>query len=143
MRRADADRAGPARAPSLRWRIVGAVALLLVVTNVVVGAVTVVAFREYLVGRLDAELATAAGRVVGDGRPPGSGSGSSPSSGSAAGQPDPDNEFIGAPGQAAGTVVAVLRSGSTVLAGYTDSEGRQHGLTAAQERTLSAIDRDG
>ncbi len=144
MRRAGADRAGVARAPSLRWRIVGAVALLLVVTNVVVGAVTVVAFREYLVGRLDAELATAAGRVVGDGRPPGSGSGS-------VGvvvwllcrAADPDNEFIGAPGQAAGTVVAVLRSGSTVLAGYTDSEGRQHGLTAAQERTLSAIDRDG
>ncbi len=151
MSRSGAARAS-ARVPSLRWRIVGAVALLLVVTNVVVGAVTVVAFREYLVDRLDAELATAAGRVVGDGRPPGSGSSGSgssgsgssgSSSGSAAGQPDPDNEFIGAPGQAAGTVVAVLRSGSTVLAGYTDSEGRQHGLTTAQERTLSAIDRDG
>lgn len=131
------------RAPSLRWRIVGAVALLLVVTNVVVGAVTVVAFREYLVGRLDAELATAAGRVVGDGRPPVQGSSGSGSSGSSDGQPDPDNEFIGAPGQAAGTVVAVLRSGTTVLAGYTDDRGRQHGLTAAQERALSSIESDG
>ncbi|GGL06694.1 two-component system OmpR family sensor kinase [Curtobacterium luteum] len=147
---AGAGRVGSGRAPSLRWRIVGAVALLLVVTNVVVGAVTVVAFREYLVGRLDAELATAAGRVVGDGGAPpsgSSGSGSSGSgssgSGSSSDGPDPDNRFIGVPGQAAGTVVAVFRSGSTALAGYTDSEGRQHGLTTAQRRTLAAIDHDG
>jgi two-component system OmpR family sensor kinase len=125
--------------PSLRWRIVAAVALLLVATNVVVGAVTVVAFRGYLVDRLDAELTTAADRTAGGrdgtdaptGPPPGS---------SSSDRPDPDNAFIGAPGQAAGTVVAIVRDGSVVLGGYTDSEGDQHGLTSAQERTLAAVD---
>ncbi len=133
----------PVRTPSLRWRIVGAVALLLVVTNVVVGAVTVVAYREYLVGRLDAELATAAGRTPGgrDGERP---SGPPPGSdGTSSARPDPDNTFIGAPGQAADTVVAIFRDGDAVLAGYTDDEGRQHALTAAQRRQLGTVAADG
>ncbi|MDT0211962.1 HAMP domain-containing sensor histidine kinase [Curtobacterium sp. BRD11] len=121
------------RTPSLRWRIVGAVALLLVATNVVVGAVTVIAYREYLVGRLDAELATAAGRTPG-GQPP-----SGPPPESSDGQQDPDNRFIGAPGQAADTVVAVLRDGAAVLAGYTDGAGAQHGLSRAQEAVLADV----
>ena len=123
----------PVRTPSLRWRIVGAVALLLVATNVVVGAVTVIAYREYLVGRLDAELATAAGRTPG-GQPP-----SGPPPESSGGQQDPDNRFIGAPGQAADTVVAVLRDGDAVLAGYTDGAGAQHGLSRAQETVLADV----
>ncbi|WIB59581.1 HAMP domain-containing sensor histidine kinase [Curtobacterium sp. MCLR17_007] len=128
------------RVPSLRWRIVGAVALLLVLTNVVVGVVTVVAYRGYLVGRLDAELATATSRTLGPGDgqpPPGSGSGSSSD------RPDPGNAFIGAPGQSADTVVAIFRGSSTVLAGYTDAKGQQHGLSAAQERTLATVATDG
>lgn len=114
-----------------------AVALLLVATNVVVGAVTVIAFRGYLVERLDAELSTAASRAVGGGdrRPP-------PSTGDGSGS-DPGNDFIGAPGQAAGTVVAIFRDGSTVLAGYTDAEGEQHGLTRAQRERLAAVTSDG
>ncbi|KTR52494.1 hypothetical protein NS359_06145 [Curtobacterium oceanosedimentum] len=132
------DRVGrasrPERAPSLRWRIVGAVALLLVATNVVVGAVTVIAYREYLVGRLDAELATAAGRTPG-GQPP-----SGPPPDSSGGQQDPDNRFIGAPGQAADTVVAILRDGDAVLAGYTDSQGEQHRLSRAQQSVLADVD---
>lgn len=130
----------PSRVPSLRWRIVAAVALLLVAMNVVVGAVTVVAFRGYLVDRLDAELSTAADRTVGglDGAdaPPGPPPGESSSPGD---RPDPDNVFIGAPGQSAGTVVAIVGDGAVVLGGYTDSEGEQHGLTDAQERTLAAV----
>ncbi|ROP61394.1 cell wall metabolism sensor histidine kinase WalK [Curtobacterium sp. PhB115] len=136
--------------PSLRWRIVAAVALLLVATNVVVGAVTVVAFRGYLVDRLDAELSTAANRTVGGrergdsptGPPPGSesGSGSSSDPSDPSDPPDPDNAFIGAPGQSAGTVVAIVRDGEVVLGGYTDSDGDQHGLSSAQEATLAAVD---
>ena len=148
--------------PSLRWRIVAAVALLLVATNVVVGAVTVVAYRGYLVGRLDAELATAASRVVGgppggmpsgfptgspsarsSGSSSGSSSSGSSSSGSSSAAPDPDNTFIGAPGQSAGTVIAIYRDGDVVLGGYTDARGRQHALTAAQQRTLAALDPTG
>lgn len=133
------------RVPSLRWRVVAAVALLLVATNVVVGAVTVVAFRGYLVDRLDAELSTAANRTVGGrdgadaptGPPPGS---SGSSSGSSSDRPDPDNAFIGAPGQSAGTVVAIVRNGTVVLGGYTDSDGDQHGLSSAQRKTLTAVD---
>ncbi len=108
-------------------------ALLLVATNVVVGAVTVIAYREYLVGRLDAELATAAGRTPG-GQPP-----SGPPPESSGGQQDPDNRFIGAPGQAADTVVAILRDGDAVLAGYTDGAGEQHRLSRAQETVLADV----
>jgi two-component system OmpR family sensor kinase len=138
--------------PSLRWRIVAAVALLLVATNVVVGAVTVVAFRGYLVDRLDAELSTAATRTVGgrDGAepPPGAsgpppGSSSSSSSSSSDDLPDPDNAFIGAPGQSAGTVIAIVRDGDVVLGGYTDGDGDQRRLTAAQQRTLAAVQTGG
>ncbi|MDM7887598.1 HAMP domain-containing sensor histidine kinase [Curtobacterium sp. RHCJP20] len=111
-------------------------ALLLVATNVVVGAVTVVAYREYLVGRLDAELATAAGRTPG-GQPP-----SGPPPDSSSGRPDPDNRFIGAPGQAADTVVAVLRDGDAVLAGYTDAAGEQHALSRAQRTVLADVEPD-
>lgn len=126
------------RVPSLRWRVVAAVALLLVATNVVVGAVTVVAFRGYLVDRLDADLSTAANRTPGGrdgaeaptGPPPGS---------SSSDRPDPDNAFIGAPGQSAGTVVAIVRDGVVVLGGYTDSDGDQHGLSSAQRTTLTAV----
>ncbi|WP_282819261.1 sensor histidine kinase [Curtobacterium flaccumfaciens] len=141
------------RVPSLRWRIVAAVALLLVATNVVVGAVTVVAFRGYLVDRLDAELSTAAMRTVGgrdgaepppgaSGPPPGSSSSSSSSS-SSDDLPDPDNAFIGAPGQSAGTVIAIVRDGDVVLGGYTDGDGDQRRLTAAQQRTLAAVQTGG
>ncbi|WP_182065139.1 sensor histidine kinase [Curtobacterium sp. ME12] len=141
------------RVPSLRWRIVAAVALLLVATNVVVGAVTVVAFRGYLVDRLDAELSTAAMRTVGgrdgaepppgaSGPPPGSSSSSSSSSDSDD-PPDPDNAFIGAPGQSAGTVIAIVRDGDVVLGGYTDGDGDQRRLTAAQQRTLAAVQTGG
>jgi two-component system OmpR family sensor kinase len=144
------------RVPSLRWRIVAAVALLLVATNVVVGAVTVIAYRGYLVGRLDAELATATSRIIGGPpggvpggvptaaptEPTGAASGSS-ASGSSTSAPDPDHAFIGAPGQSAGTVIAIFRDGDLVLGGYTDARGRQHSLTAAQQRTLAALERDG
>ncbi|MGN8049030.1 sensor histidine kinase [Curtobacterium sp. 22159] len=139
MRAERAARAGRARVPSLRWRITAATALLLVVTNVVVGAVTVVAFRGYLVDRLDAELATAASRTVGGP----DGAHAPPPTSSAGSGSDPDNAFIGAPGQAAGTVVAIFRGGDTVLAGYTDDRGRQHVLTSAQERALAAVPSDG
>jgi len=143
------------RVPSLRWRIVAAVALLLVATNVVVGAVTVVAFRGYLVDRLDAELSTAAMRTVrgrdgaepppgASGPPPGSSSSSSSSSSSDSDDlPDPDNAFIGAPGQSAGTVIAIVRDGDLVLGGYTDGDGDQRRLTAAQQRTLAAVQTGG
>jgi len=133
----------------LRWRIVAAVALLLVATNIAVGAVTVVAYNSYLVGRLDSELATATQRS--NDRPQGGSPGSppagtptaaptpgSPADGSAS-QPDPDNAFIGAPGQAANTVIAIFNDGTTVLAGYTDAQGEQHSLTTAQERTLRQV----
>ncbi|WP_267421225.1 MULTISPECIES: sensor histidine kinase [unclassified Curtobacterium] len=124
-------------------------ALLLVATNIAVGAVTVVAYNSYLVGRLDSELATATQRSndrpqgESPGSPPTGTSTSAPTPGSpaegSASQPDPDNAFIGAPGQAANTVIAIFNDGTTVLAGYTDAQGAQHSLTTAQERTLRHV----
>lgn len=137
------------RIPSLRWRIVAAVALLLVLTNITVGVVTVVAYNGYLVDRLDSELATATQRTSDrpqggfPGSPPAGAPSGAPTSGPSAegstSQPDPDNAFIGVPGQAPDTVIAIVNDGSTVLAGYTDARGKQHSLTTAQERTLRQL----
>lgn len=136
------------RIPSLRWRIVGAVALLLVATNITVGAVTVIAYNSYLVGRLDAELSTATQRTNNppDSVPHGPASETptaAPSSGTSGpttdAEPDPNNDIIGAPGQAANTVIIIFRDDTVLLAGYADTKGTQHTLTAAQQRTLRAI----
>ncbi|PZE76678.1 cell wall metabolism sensor histidine kinase WalK [Curtobacterium sp. MCBD17_019] len=131
------------RTHSLRWRIVLIVALLLTVTNVVVGVVTVVAFRGYLFGRLDDDLTTASQRALDaqsdlpspppDGRNPPPGVTGT----------DPDHDFIGAPGQSADTVVAVSRKGAFVIAGYTDATGEQHRLSTAAKAALARVPRDG
>jgi two-component system, OmpR family, sensor kinase len=152
---------GPRRARSLRWRIVAIVASLLTVTNVVVGVVTVLAFQGYLFGRLDDELASASDRAVGsqgklpsgaatDGAPTdGAPTDGSPTQGSDGGQPtpppggDPDHAFIGAPGQAPDTVVAIIRDGTFVIAGYTDSSGTQHRLGSTAKTAIAAVPTDG
>jgi two-component system OmpR family sensor kinase len=129
------------RPRSLRWRIVAIVAILLTVTDAVVGVVTVVAFQGYLYGRLDDELGTASARALRAQdqlpSPPPNGADRPPSGG------DPDHDFIGAPGQSADTVVAVYRSGTFVLAGYTDARGRQHRLGSAARAVLQDVPRDG
>jgi two-component system, OmpR family, sensor kinase len=140
--------AGSARSRgSLRWRIVAIVAGLLAVTNVVVGVVTVFAFQGYLVGRLDSDLHEAAARSVqAQGNlpgPPGAGSGSSTAAPAPPSGVDPNHDFIGAPGQSAGTVVAVVRNGRFVLSGYADATGTEHGLGSAARTALLSVRRDG
>ena len=54
---------------SLRVRIMAAAAILVMVTSVVMGAVGTTMLRDYLVGRVDAQLLTFAG-PRGHGRPP-------------------------------------------------------------------------
>ena len=132
------------RPRSLGWRIVAIVAILLTVTNVVVGVVTVLAFQGYLVGRLDASLGTASGRAQGalpsgaPTPPAGSANGPQPPTGG-----DPDHVFIGAPGQSADTVIGVYRDGRFVLSGYTDAAGKQHALGAAAKAALVGVPRNG
>ncbi|HEY2555500.1 MAG TPA: ATP-binding protein, partial [Diaminobutyricibacter sp.] len=56
---------------------------------------------------------------------------------------DGDHPFVGAPGQSANTVVAVLRDGTFIVQGFTDNQGNQHQLSTAVKTQLRAVPRDG
>jgi len=122
---------------SLRWRIVLIAAALVAAASLVIGGVTVLALRGYLVAQLDARLVSSAHRVdrIGgqlDRLQPGPG-------------PDPQGDdvtgdFVGVPGQAPQTVVAVIDDGDMVADGYVDGNGTRHTLTAAQRRVLAPLD---
>lgn len=134
------------RPPSLRWRVVAVVALLIVATNLVVGTVTILAFRGYLLDRIDGELAVASARADAVHRAHGMPT-ADPADSAASATPapaaDPDHAFIGAPGQSPQTVVALLRDGDVVLAGWIDSSGGRHALTADESAVLAAVPVDG
>lgn len=133
------------RPPSLRWRVVAVVGLLLVATNLVVGTVTILVFRGYLLDRIDGELAVATSRADALHRALGTPTTdpADPAADAPAPRADPDHAFIGAPGQSPETVVALVQDGDVVLAGWIDASGGRHALTADEEAVLAAVPVDG
>jgi len=144
---------------SLRWRIVLIAAALVAAASLVIGGITLLALRDYLVGRLDDGLVSSAQRVdriggrlgglqQGDrqnGTPQsGSGQDDSQSSGSAPApttRPRPSTgdfvgDFVGVPGQAPQTIVAVIDDGEIVVNGFVDASGKRHQLSAHQQAKL-------
>src|SRR5262245_33765142 len=108
---------------SLRTRLIAAVLVLLAVVCGVIGVVTTVAMRGFLVDRLDAQLAAAANRSSRAGAeghdygwPPGS-------------RPGP--QFLLAPGQGEGTLGARVVSGTVTEAAVLDASGEPQGLNAS------------
>ena len=110
---------------------------LLALVCAVVGVVTTVALRDFLVDQLDSQLVAASGRAVGDGPPRGE-HGEPRDTGSG-----PD--FLLAPGQAAGTVGARVVSGQVVMAGVLDPSeaGSVRALSPDQSSALAATRVDG
>jgi two-component system, OmpR family, sensor kinase len=130
------------RPRTLRWRLVAIIAVLLAATSLVIGGITVIALQGYLVRQVDQNLAVASQRSLSargeippqppEGRPP-----QQPSNGV------PQRAFIGAPGQSADTVVAVIINGKFVVEGFIDAHGQQHALSAHAQSVLKALPADG
>ncbi|MFC4243851.1 sensor histidine kinase [Gryllotalpicola reticulitermitis] len=155
---------------SLRWRIVLIAAALVAASSLVIGGVTLLAVRGYLVGQLDSGLVRSAQRVDRIGgqlyhRAPQSPSQAGVTSrtggttqlgtGGPAGTTQPGTtqpgttrppgggeagDFVGVPGQAAQTIVAVVDDGKVVVNGFVDSTGKRHELSATERATLERFD---
>ncbi|UDY22354.1 sensor histidine kinase [Nocardioides sp. Kera G14] len=109
-----ADDAPRGRRHSLRLRLVIVLVTLLAVVSALVGLITVVALRGFLVGRLDASLTAAgqrssqAGTLTSDDDDPTNAGG---------------NHFLLAPGQASGTLGARVVSGKLTQVGVLKDDG--------------------
>jgi len=127
------------RAPrSLRQKVVLIVVALVAAVAIVIGTVSILVLRGYLVSRLDDSLDSASHRAQmalspytggfedfgGDDRPPQSG-------------------FVDAPGQGAGTVVAIIQDSAVVQSGYVDSEGEAQTLDAQAQLAVLGVPADG
>lgn len=119
---------------SLRWRIVLITAALVAASSLVIGGVTLLAVRGYLVGQLDAGLVSSAHRVdrIG-GRLY---HGAPPLAQPAPGSTHDSSDFVGVPGQAPQTIVAVIENGKIGVNGFVDASGTRHELSTAERATL-------
>ncbi|MFU8945222.1 sensor histidine kinase [Mycetocola zhadangensis] len=119
---------------TLRKRLVVAVVTLLALAAVVIGFASVVSVRSVLLGRVDAQLTAATTRSSGAAEErPGYG-GTFPQES----QP-PVPEFVGVPGQSAGTLGAIIAGGAVRYAGYLDDAGNLRPLTTGQVATLLSV----
>ncbi len=108
---------------SLRARITLVVLALFLVVVAALAVGTAFALRGYLIGKLDADLASATNRALvaieGPSRPgPG--------------------DAVGLPGQSPGTLAAFVDGGALLLAGVLDESGRTLALDDAQRSSLVA-----
>ncbi|WP_354501015.1 ATP-binding protein [Mycetocola sp. 2940] len=118
---------------TLRKQLVLAVVALLALAAVVIGTASVLSVQAVLLERVDNQLTAATSRS--------SGAADEPSRGSFP-QPDrpPVPDFIGAPGQSAGTLGAIIDGGAVRYAGYTDEAGTLLPLTEAQVEALLPLE---
>ncbi len=126
-----------ARRPSLtlRRRLLLIVAGLLVLVSAIVGVVSVAVFHSSSVTALDASLDDAISRanVAIEAQPPGF-----------PGDPSAEPDFIlTVPGQAAGTLAALVRADGAARAGYIADAGRVLDLPARFADILGAVPPDG
>jgi len=127
---------GPLGGRSLLTRLIAALVGLLALVSVVIGLVSTLALRDFLVGQLDAQLQAAGNRTSSAyQKPPPH---REPDDGDEAG---PD--FLNAPGQAAGTLGARLHPGSAVEAAVLDEAGERQGVPTAAESVLLDLPADG
>jgi two-component system OmpR family sensor kinase len=123
------------RRRTLRWRLTAGVVLLLVTMCALVGVVTAVSLRGFLVRRLDSQLTQASGRFStslehGADVAPGGSDG------------DADNSV---PGQSTGTLGARLLNGTVTQAAIVLSDGKNRTLafSAADQAILAAVPDNG
>lgn len=121
---------------SLRARLVAATVALLAVVGVVIGAVSVVTLRDYLIDRLDAQVTSATGRsqhAIGDN---GNGNGQH-------GMRPPATGYLALPGQSPGTLGAIVSGGVLFSGAVLDELGAPQPLTLEQATALAALPPDG
>jgi len=116
----------------LRTRLIAAILALLAVVCTVIGVVTAVSLRGFLVSQLDAQLAAASHRSPRTGSPP-------------QGRPDPGAElrYLLAPGQPAGTLGARVVGGTVTKAAVLDNDGDPRALSTADLTALGSVPADG
>lgn len=118
---------------TLRKRLVVAVVALLALAAIIIGLASVVSVRTVLLGRVDAQLTAATSRS--------SGAADFPRDRQFPQADEPRiPDFIGAPGQSAGTLGAIIDGGTVQYAGYTDSAGTLLPLTAEQVVALLSLE---
>jgi len=116
----------------LRTRLIAAILVLLAVVCTVIGVVTAVSLRGFLVSQLDAQLTAASHRSPRSGSPP-------------PGRPDPGAElrYLLAPGQPAGTLGARVVGGTVTKAAVLDDDGDPRALSTADLTALGSVPADG
>ena len=130
------------RAPwTLRRRLTVTMAGLLVVAAALIGVVSVVSLRAFLTDRLDRQLTsavirstTAVDNGIINGRP-------GHNDGDADHDDRPNNALL-APGQAAGTLVALVGNSGEVTAGVLNERGSVVAINLEDTRALAEVDSD-
>ncbi|HVQ94221.1 MAG TPA: ATP-binding protein [Mycobacteriales bacterium] len=126
---------------SLRARLVFALVGLLAAACVIIGAGTEIALHAFLIERLDAQLAAAGQRSQTASEHPDGGTGGG---GAGAGRGHRDAPgFLLTPGQAAGTLGALVTNGSIGQGAVLDADGRSTALPAGLDAVLAALPLDG
>ena len=116
---------------TLRRRLIIGIAALLAAVIVIIGVLTAVALRGFLVQRLDDQLANANGRSeVGFGVDTG-------------GPPSGVGPILQQPGQSEGTLVALVRDGLLIGAGILDQSGAAIELSSDDVQGLVGLPLDG
>jgi two-component system, OmpR family, sensor kinase len=121
---------------SLRARLIAALVGLLALVCVVIGVVSTLALRDFLVGQVDSQLRAAGDRTsrAFDHPPP---------TGDSDDGDDPGPGFLTAPGQAAGTLGAWLQPGRVVEAAVLDEAGERQHVPPAAVTVLVDLPADG
>ena len=122
---------------TLRTRLVVALVALLAITVTAVGVLTVISLDRFLIGQLDDQLAGAVNRArIESNRSPDS-------------HRDPDDfgapgpSFLVAPGQAAGTIGAIVLNEKVVAAAVLDSNGTPRSLPVSTDSDLAEVSANG
>jgi two-component system OmpR family sensor kinase len=117
---------------TLRARLIASLVAVLTAVCLVVGGVTVLALRSYLVGQLDDRLTAASHRSASfQGNPSSPGTGAGPVEGDGDGRGGGLPPGLLAPGQGAGTFAAQIVNGTIQTAGTLNESGERIPLTSA------------
>jgi two-component system OmpR family sensor kinase len=123
-------------------------AAIIAATTFVIGGVTVLALHSYLVSQLDNDLRAASHRSLSSAGvipPAPKGRPTTPDK-TAQGKTAPttqDDVFVGSPGQAADTAVAIITRGKVVGEGYIDESGTRQNLSARDQSIMRAVPTNG
>ncbi|HWR85327.1 MAG TPA: ATP-binding protein [Rhodoglobus sp.] len=118
------------RRPTLRRQLVLGIVGLLAAVTVVIGVVSVLVLRGFLVDRLDQQLAGATSRSQGAFDMPGA-------------APPPPDRFLAIAGQSPGTLGAVISEGILFASAVLNEDGTTTAISAERAAALAGVPPDG